>query len=163
VRLAFALLSLAVVACLPQPASAQQAQAWSPQTIVWQESYPDGTKFALLQGRRDVAGEAFTYAFFIPSGYWEHHAHSADARVALVQGALRLAYGPALDSTAAARYPVGSYVLVPANTAHTMGADEATIIIGTAVGPWVTHHHTDAAAERPHHSQHPQEKAAAPR
>jgi hypothetical protein len=40
-----------------------------------------------------------------------------------------------------AGYGVGSYVLVPKNVQHTMGATVDTIIIGTAVGPWATHRH----------------------
>jgi hypothetical protein len=33
--------------------------------------------------------------------------------------------------------------LVPADVEHTMGADVDTIIIGTAIGPWKTHHDDD--------------------
>ena len=120
--------------------------AWSPNRIRWQVESADGTKWAVLEGRRDVPGQSFTYAFLIPPGYWEHHWHASDARVVVVKGALRLAYGPGLDSTAAKAYPLGSYVLVPANAQHTMGADVETIIIGTAVGPWATHRHPS-----PHH------------
>ena len=122
-------------------ASAQHPHAWTPDTIHWQETNPDGTKYSVLQGRRDVPGEAFTYAFFIPAGYWEHHWHSADARVAVVKGELQLAYGPALDKEHAKGYGVGAYVLVPKNVQHTMGAKVDTIIVGTAVGPWATHRH----------------------
>ena len=128
---------------LPSVAWAQQAQSWTPDTIQWQETYPDGTKYSVLQGRRDVPGEAFTYAFFIPAGYWEHHWHSADARVAVVKGELQLAYGRALDKEHAKGYGVGAYVLVPKNIQHTMGAKTDTIIVGTAVGPWATHRHGD--------------------
>jgi hypothetical protein len=40
-------------------------------------------------------------------------------------------------------YPVGSFLFVPANVDHTMAADEDTILIDTASGPWITHHHHD--------------------
>jgi len=138
--------ALFALLCLPHLATAQQSAprrpaAWTAATIPWAEVYPDGTKYALLEGRRDVAGEAFTYAFYIPAGYWEHHWHSADARVAVLQGALKLAYGSVLDSLHTTSYGVGSFALVPANRQHTMGADEPTVIIGTAVGPWATHQH----------------------
>jgi quercetin dioxygenase-like cupin family protein len=129
------------VASLPVASSAQEPQAWTPSTIHWQEVNSDGTKYSVLQGRRDVPGEAFTYAFFIPAGYWEHHWHAADARVAVVQGELKVAYGPALNKAGAKGYAVGSYILVPKNVQHTMGATVDTIIIGTAVGPWATHRH----------------------
>jgi len=123
------------------------AQAWNAKSITWEDIDADGTKYALLEGHRDVPGEAFTYAFFIPAGYHEHHWHSADARVAVIQGALKVNFGETLDLEHMTTYPVGSFLLVPANMKHTMTADVDTIIIGTAVGPWATHHH----GEHQHH------------
>jgi hypothetical protein len=134
------LLALSVLAFAPA-AVAQEPQAWTPETIHWDQINPDGTKSALLQGRRDVPGEAFTYAFYLPANYWEHHWHSADARVAVIQGELKVAFGPSLDKAHAKGYGVGSFLLVPKDVQHTMGATVDTIIIGTAVGPWATHRH----------------------
>ncbi len=133
--LAMLILFLTAVA---MPARSQQA--WDAKTIVWQDIEPDGTKYALLEGDRNTPGKAFTYAFFIPAGYWEHHWHTQDARVAVVLGALKVSFGETLDKNGAKAYPAGSYLLVPANVKHSMGADVDTIIIGTAVGPWATHH-----------------------
>jgi len=152
-RLVFSLLLsfVLVLGSFPQTAgnsaSGKVPQAWDPKRIPWQEVDAEGTKYALLEGRRDVPGEAFTYAFFIPAGYHEHHWHSSDARVAVVQGALKVSFGETLDLDHMASYPAGSYLLVPANVKHTMAADVDTIIIGTAVGPWSTHHH----GEHTHH------------
>jgi quercetin dioxygenase-like cupin family protein len=123
--------------------SASSVKIWDPQNIVWQNSYPDGTKWSVLEGNKDEPGKAFTYAFFIPAGYWEHHSHNQDARVAVISGALRVAIGPTLDKEGAKSYPVGTFMLVPANVEHTMGADVDTIIVGTAMGPWKTHHDED--------------------
>jgi quercetin dioxygenase-like cupin family protein len=120
---------------------AKKPQAWDAKSIEWQEVDADGTKSALLEGRRDVPGEAFTYAFFIPAGYHEHHWHSSDARVAVIQGALKVSFGETLDLEHARAYPAGCFLLVPANVKHTMAADQDTIIIGTATGPWATHRH----------------------
>jgi hypothetical protein len=75
----------------------KSAQVWDPKSIKWQDTDADGTKYALLGGRRDVPGEAFTYAFCIPAGYHEHHWHSAEARVAVIQGALNVSFGETLD------------------------------------------------------------------
>jgi quercetin dioxygenase-like cupin family protein len=104
-------------------------QTWNPQSIVWQRTDSDGTKWAVLEGDKDAPGKAFTYAFFLPAGHWEHHFHNQDARVAVVSGALKVA-----------TYPEGSFLYVPANVQHTMGADVDTICIGTAQGPWKTHY-----------------------
>ncbi len=130
----------------PAAPEARKPQAWDVNTIQWQVN-ADGTKDALLEGRRDVPGETFTYAFFIPAGYHEHHWHSSDARVVVVQGALKVSFGETLDLEHLKTYPTGTYLLVPANVKHTMAAEEDTVIIGTAVGPWSTHHH----GEHQHH------------
>jgi len=87
-----------------------------------------------------VPGEAFTYAALIPAGHSEHHWHSSDARVAVIQGTLKVSFGETLDLVHLKSYPVGTFLYVPANAKHTMAADVDTIIIGTAVGPWHTHH-----------------------
>ena len=107
--------------------------------ITWQRIDPAGTKFALLDGVRDKAGVSFTYAFFIPPGLWDGpHSHSADARVFVAKGVLRMGFGDAPNKAAARDYPAGSYVLVPAGTVHYDGADQETVIYGVAVGPWST-------------------------
>jgi quercetin dioxygenase-like cupin family protein len=124
--------------------SAPAVKTWDAKSIAWQQLDPDGTKWAVLEGDKDAIGKAFTYAFFVPAGYWEHHSHNQDARVAVISGALRVAIGHKLDKEGARAYPAGSYLLVPAGVEHTMGADVDTIIIGTALGPWKTHHDDDA-------------------
>jgi quercetin dioxygenase-like cupin family protein len=134
---------LLCVASVVMAQSNVTAKAWDAKSITWQNVYPDGTKWSVLEGDKEEPGKAFTYAFFIPAGYWEHHSHNQDARVAVISGALRVAVGHEMDRKGAKAYPVGSYLLVPANVEHTMGADVDTIIIGTAMGPWKTHHDED--------------------
>jgi quercetin dioxygenase-like cupin family protein len=125
------------------PPQAKVAQAWDAKNIQWQVIDPDGSKWAVLEGHSNVPGEAFTYAAFVPAGFHEHHWHASDARVAVVQGVLKVSFGENLDLDHLTSYPVGSFLLVPANVKHTMAADVDTIIIGTAVGPWGTHRHGD--------------------
>ena len=120
---------------------------WAPETIRWDDTAPDGTRYALLEGRRDVAGQAFSYAFFLPAGFWDApHSHTADARIFVVCGGLRLAYGAGFDRTATMAFGPGSYAVVPAGAVHFDGADEDTLIIGTAVGPWRTDYVDPGAA-----------------
>jgi quercetin dioxygenase-like cupin family protein len=111
----------------------------NPTNIVWQELYEDGTKYSLLEGTKDVPGTAFTYAFFVPAGFWDApHFHTATARLAVISGKLRLGYGDSFDKNRTEEFEVGNYLIVPANTVHYDGAEEDTIIIGTAVAPWAT-------------------------
>ncbi len=120
-------------------------QSWDAKSIQWQKIDPDGSKWSVLEGRSDMSGEAFTYAAFIPAGFHEHHWHGTDARVVVVQGTLKVSFGETLDLEHLKAYPVGTYLFVPANVKHTMAADEDTIIIGTAAGPWHTGRHSDHA------------------
>ena len=140
-RRLFVCLAIALVA----PAAAEPI-GWTPETIPWQRTNPDGTRFALLEGVRDKTGVPFTYAFFIPAGVWDApHRHAATARVVVAKGKLHLGLGESMDKARATVFPTGSIVIVPANAAHFDGSDEDTIIIGTAVGPWSTDY-VDAAA-----------------
>ena len=133
---------------MPAAEPIKTPQAWDAKSIHWQKTDPDGTKWAVLEGQSDVPNEAFTYAAFIPAGFHDFHSHTSDARVAVVQGVLKVSFGEKLDLDHLKSYPVGSFLYVPANVKHTMAADEDTIIIGTAVGPWHTHH-----TEDPQHHQ----------
>lgn len=106
--------------------------------IAWEQVNPDGTRSATLVGTRDP-GVTFTYAFHIPAGVWDQpHSHLADAHLVVARGELRLGYGDQLNRGAATSYPVGSFLYVPAGTVHFDGAEQDTVIVGTAVGPWST-------------------------
>lgn len=120
---------------------ADSAIAHAIDQIPWLPTNPDGTKSATLVGTRDP-GVTFTYAFFIPAGVWDQpHSHIADAHLVVASGELRLGYGTLFNPTAAGRFPTGSFLYVPATTTHFDGADEDTILLGTAVGPWTTDYH----------------------
>lgn len=116
-----------------------RSDSWNSGSIPWQAAAPNGTRYALLEGHRDQKDRPFSYAFFIPGGVWDSpHAHSATARVFVVRGALRLGYGDRADRALAKVYPAGSYLVVPADAVHFDGAEEDTVIIGTAIGLWQT-------------------------
>jgi len=113
------------------------AQEWFTDSIDWQDVGEDGTKYALLEGKRDAG--LFSYAFFIPAGFWDPpHWHSSDARVFVAKGCLKLAYSEDIKDGALTSYPTGSFVLVPKKAVHFDGADEDTLIFGVAEGPWST-------------------------
>ena len=115
------------------------AVAITPATIPWEATAPDGTRFALLEGQREAAGQQFSYAFALPGGVWDKpHSHSTTARIFVLKGALKLGWGAAMDKAKAQRFPAGSFVVVPAGAVHFDGADEETIILGVASGVWAT-------------------------
>jgi uncharacterized RmlC-like cupin family protein len=129
-----------ILLAAPAAEAVKAPRAWDAKTIVWQSTDSDGTKWAVLEGHSDVAGEAFTYAAFVPAGFHDFHSHGSDARVAVIQGVLKVSFGEKMDLEHLVSYPVGSFLYVPAHVKHTMAADVDTILIGTAVGPWHTHH-----------------------
>jgi len=112
---------------------------WRWSAIRWQQLNPDGTKYALLQGSREAAGEQFTYALSFPPGFvgLAHH-HSGDLRVAVVRGELFLGMGSKVSKRKMKRFPMGSYLLIPAGAPHYEATKKTTVVISTAVGPWVT-------------------------
>lgn len=120
------------------PNTQRTAFATTIENIVWDKINPDGTRSATLVGTRQP-GMTFTYAFFIPSGVWdEPHSHIADAHLVVARGELRLGYGRSLDRDAAICYPAGSFLYVPGDAVHFDGAEEDTVLLGSAVGPWST-------------------------
>lgn len=110
--------------------------SFHPASIPWESTAEDGTRAATLVGTRDP-GVQFTYAFSIPPLFFdEPHSHRADAHVFVARGELMLGYGEMFDRSRLSRYPVGSFLWVPAGMVHFDGAETETIIIGTATGPW---------------------------
>lgn len=119
----------------PSPATAFTLDA-----IPWEPPDSDGTRFAVLEGSRE-GDFPFSYAFYIPAGAWDRpHSHTADARVVVVKGELQLGYGRTLEKDDAERFGVGSFLFVPAGAVHFDGAEEDTMIVGSAFGQWVTHY-----------------------
>ncbi|MGP8125845.1 MAG: cupin domain-containing protein [Nitrososphaerales archaeon] len=113
--------------------------SWHWSAIRWQQLNPDGTKYALLQGSREAAGEQFTYALFIPSGFvGRAHRHSGDLRVSVVRGELFLGMGSKVSRRKMKRFPKGSYLLIPAGAPHYEATRKTTVVISAAMGPWVT-------------------------
>ena len=123
------------------------AQAWRADAIPWQDIGADGTKYALLEGQRNAPGEPFSYAFFIPAGFWDPaHWHTQTARVFVVSGTLHLGYGDEHDPSKLEAFPAGSFMVVPANARHFDGSFEDTLILGVADGAWATHY-VDASVQ----------------
>lgn len=118
----------------------------TPATIPWGPAAADGSRFALLDGQRDVAGQNFSYAFALPAGAWDKpHRHSTTARIFVLKGVLKLGWGGTMDKARAQAFPAGSFVVVPAGAVHFDGADEETIILGVASGVWATRYEDGSA------------------
>ena len=114
---------------------------FSQDDIPWESANADGTRCATLAGTREP-GVTFTYAFFLPRGFWDGpHSHGADIHLVVAAGELRLTFETPWESKTARRYAAGSFLHVPAGAVHADGARTDTVIIGTTVGPWSTKVH----------------------
>src|SRR5258708_27331023 len=109
-----------VLLATPVTEPAKVPLAWDAKTIVWQKVDSDGTKWSVLEGRSDVAGEAFTYAAFVPAGFHYFHSHATDARAAVIQGVLKVGFGETLDLEHLKAYPVRNSLFAPSNVKLTM-------------------------------------------
>jgi quercetin dioxygenase-like cupin family protein len=136
-----ALIALAAATAVPSG-----AVVIKPDAIPWGPPAADGSRFALLDGVRDQAGQQFSYAFALPAGAWDKpHRHSTTARIFVLKGTLKLGWGAHLDKAHARDFPAGSFVVVPAGAVHFDGADQETIILGVASGVWATHYEDGSA------------------
>jgi quercetin dioxygenase-like cupin family protein len=136
----------ALIALAAATAAPSGAVAIAPDAIPFGPPAADGSRFAVLDGVRDMAGQQFSYAFALPPGLWDKpHRHSTTARIFVMKGTLKLGWGPKMDKAHARAFPAGSFVVVPAGAVHFDGADEETIILGVASGVWATRYEDGSA------------------
>jgi quercetin dioxygenase-like cupin family protein len=114
-------------------------QSFDLNDIGWQEVSADGTCYTLLEGdKRDPTG-GFSYLLKLPPGAWDRpHWHTGPARLLVLRGELRLGLGTDFKPEAAASFPAGSMLYVPAHEVHFDGCDVETLVFGVAQGPWAT-------------------------
>lgn len=112
------------------------ALAFTLAELPWEPADANGTRSATLAGTRS---SFFSYAYFLPAGVYDGpHSHPVDAHLVVASGCLRLGYGDSFSRDDTRAYPAGSFLRVPAGVVHFDGADEDTVLIGAAVGPWGT-------------------------
>ncbi|MCX6598322.1 MAG: cupin domain-containing protein [Acidobacteria bacterium] len=137
-----AALATPFAALLNQPLAAQErpeSLIWSPDSIRWDRTDPDGTKYAVIDGDRERPGQPFTYAFWMPDGVWvKAHTHTQQAHVAVVKGTLLLGFGKKMDQKATKAVKTGEFFIVRAGVPHFEGSRGETLIIGSALGGWKT-------------------------
>lgn len=105
---------------------------WNPDSIDWQEVAGDGTKYALLSGRRDLVGEDFSYAFFIPAGFLDPaHWHTQTAHVFVARGSLYLGYGEAQENWTMSIFPQAATFWFPPMHAILTGATRTPSFSGS--------------------------------
>ena len=111
-----------------------------PESINWGDappSLPAGAKVFILEGNPQQEG-IFTMRVKFPPYYkLPAHIHPKDERVTVLEGAVYVGFGNAMDTANAQRFTVGSYYLNPVNEAHyVFTGEEGVIFQVTGLGPW---------------------------
>ena len=111
-----------------------------PENITWVDappSLPAGAKVFILEGNPQQEG-IFTMRVKFPPYYkLPAHTHPKDERVTVLEGAVYVGFGNAMDTANAQKFTVGSYYLNPVNEAHyVFTGEEGVIFQVTGMGPW---------------------------
>ena len=111
-----------------------------PENISWGDappSLPVGAKVFILEGNPQQEG-IFTMRVKFPPYYkLPAHTHPKDERVTVLEGAVYVCFGNAMDTSNAQKFTVGSYYLNPVNEAHyVFTGEEGVIFQVTGLGPW---------------------------
>ena len=111
-----------------------------PENISWGDappSLPAGAKVFILEGNPQQEG-IFTMRVKFPPYYkLPAHTHPKDERVTVLDGAVYVGFGNAMDTANGQRFTVGSYYLNPVNEAHyVFTGEEGVIFQVTGLGPW---------------------------
>ena len=111
-----------------------------PEGILWIDappSLPPGAMISVLEGNPQQEG-IFTMRVKFPPYYkLPAHTHPKDERVTVLEGAVFVGFGNAIDTANAQKFTVGSYYLNPVNEAHyVFTGEEGVIFQVTSLGPW---------------------------
>jgi len=111
-----------------------------PENINWGDappSLPAGAKVFILEGNPQQEG-IFTMRVKFPPYYkLPAHSHPMDERVTVLEGAVYVGFGNAMDTANAQKFTVGSYYLNPVNEAHyVFTGQEGVIFQVTGLGHW---------------------------
>jgi quercetin dioxygenase-like cupin family protein len=95
--------------------------------------YPAGYARMMLDGKADEPGH--TYRVRLPAGFKiQPHTHPADEDVTVLQGTWQLGLGESFDAARLEAVPAGSFVTIPAGTAHFISTETETIVQVHGVG-----------------------------
>ena len=95
--------------------------------------YPAGYARVMLDGKAGEPGH--TYRVRLPAGFKiESHIHPGDEDVTVLQGTWLLGLGDSFDAARLKAVPAGSFVTIPAGTAHFISTETETIVQVHGVG-----------------------------
>ena len=106
--------------------------AWTPETIRWQETGLDGSRLSEL-GRFRMGVEVTAAAHFMPSGTWNPpYFVDKPMWIFVADGVLCVGKGEIVASRGLHEYPTGSLVEIAPSAPHFDGCHESTLIFTLA-------------------------------
>lgn len=112
---------------------------FTPDTLKWASapaSLPAGAEAVVLFGDPAAEGQ-FALRLRLPDGYHvPPHTHPALENVTVISGTFLLGMGETPDEEAVQVLPAGSFVSMPAGTAHYVFTEGETIVQLNTIGPW---------------------------
>jgi quercetin dioxygenase-like cupin family protein len=106
----------------------------------------EGCRMAVLEGD-PKAEQLFTFRirttepFVLPP-----HTHPRNERVTVIEGAVYVGFGDAVDKQASTRFEAGDFYVNRAGAVHFVWSDEPVTLQLTGIGPWAIHPVVEAAA-----------------
>ena len=99
----------------------------------------EGCRMAVLEG--NPRGEQlFTFRIQITEPFvLPPHTHPRNERVTVIDGALYVGFGTAVDKEASTRFEAGDFYVNRAGAAHFVWSNEPTTVQLTGIGPWEIH------------------------
>jgi len=111
----------------------------TPTDLQWMDNPPTmmpGAKLAVVQGEPTKAGP-YVYRLKLPADYRVMpHRHPVDEHLTVLSGTFYLAVGETFDPEKGRQgFPAGSFLVMPAETAHFAWTKEETIVQVHGIGP----------------------------
>jgi quercetin dioxygenase-like cupin family protein len=119
--------------------STTEHRVMKPADLKWGEAppgLPASAKMAVLNGDPTQTGP-FTVRLKAPAGFKVMpHTHPTDERLTVISGSLRMGMGEKFDETSLQEMGPGSYLVLPAGTAHFGKSAKDTIVQIDSEGPF---------------------------
>ncbi|APX89148.1 hypothetical protein BV394_04990 [Brevirhabdus pacifica] len=97
---------------------------------------PEGAQIAVLLGHPAEEGP-FVIRLKFPAGFEVRpHRHSKEEHLTVLSGKFAMSTGETFDKTGSAPLSPGSFVRIPAGTAHFAWTEEATVVQLNGMGPF---------------------------
>ncbi len=133
------LLTLIVAGSIPIVGAAQSDQVVPTiDSLVWRQARP-GLETAVVEGDPSAVGVPYALGLRLEDGEWiPPHWHGLEKRIVVIEGAVLLGFGDAIEDASVRVLEPGVVAVVPAKAHHYEGARGRTTLVLLGIGPLTT-------------------------